>query len=330
MKVNIYYGGRGLVDDTTIFLVNKLQEVLLELHVSVERYNLYEMKNEITALSQTVTEADAVILATTVEWIGMGGYMQTLLDACWLYADKSKISDIYMFPVVSTRSYGEKEVALALSDSWEMLGGKSKPPITAYVEDTTEFEFNAKYIEIIERYAENIYRTVSQKRIDLPSSNQAIKKNMYKDVVKFTPQESEQLSRYASDDTFVKTQKQDIETLASIYKELLTDQENGGDNYYLDVFKNNFVPGFKFQCSYLLIINDKDKNIMVNVNDDALSVEFGSSESADVIAKMDKSVFDDIVDGTITFHRAFMTGDMSAKGNFKNLKMLDELFKFKR
>lgn len=330
MKVNIYYGGRGIVDDPTIFVVNKLQEVLLELHVSVGRYNLYEMKNEITALSQTVTEADAVILATTVEWIGMGGYMQTFLDACWLYADRSKISDIYMFPAVLTRSYGEKEVALALSDSWEMLGGKSKPPITAYVEDTTEFEFNAKYIEIVERYAENIYRTISQKRIDLPSSNQAIKKSMFKDVVKFTPEESEQLSRYASDDTFVKTQKQDIETLASIYKELLTDQENGGDNYYLDVFKNNFVAGFKFQCSYLLMITDKNKNIIINVKDDALSVEFGSSESADVIAKMDKSVFDDVVDGTITFHRAFMTGDMSAKGNLKNLKMLDELFRFKK
>lgn len=28
-----------------------------------------------------------------------------------------------------------------------------------------------------------------------------------KDVVRFTPQESEQLSKYVSDDTFVKTQK---------------------------------------------------------------------------------------------------------------------------
>ena len=71
MKVNIYYGGRGVVDDPTIFVVNKIQEVLDELNVNVERYNLYEMKNQITTLSQTVTEADAVVLATTVEWIGM-------------------------------------------------------------------------------------------------------------------------------------------------------------------------------------------------------------------------------------------------------------------
>ena len=49
----------------------------------MNRYNLYEMKNTITTLSQTVTEADGIILATTVEWVGMGGYMQTFL--CLLY-----------------------------------------------------------------------------------------------------------------------------------------------------------------------------------------------------------------------------------------------------
>lgn len=44
MKVNIYYGGRGLIDDPTLFVINKMQEVLEELHVTVERFNLYELK----------------------------------------------------------------------------------------------------------------------------------------------------------------------------------------------------------------------------------------------------------------------------------------------
>ena len=74
MNINIYYGGRGLVDDPTILVINKIQEVLDELNVNVNRYNLYEMKNTITTLSQTVTEADGIILATTVEGVGMGGY----------------------------------------------------------------------------------------------------------------------------------------------------------------------------------------------------------------------------------------------------------------
>ena len=40
MKVNIYYGGRGLIDDPTLFVLEKMEKVLDELRVSVERYNL--------------------------------------------------------------------------------------------------------------------------------------------------------------------------------------------------------------------------------------------------------------------------------------------------
>ena len=41
MKVNIYYGGRGLLDDPTLYVINKMQEVLQELRVNVERYDIH-------------------------------------------------------------------------------------------------------------------------------------------------------------------------------------------------------------------------------------------------------------------------------------------------
>ena len=151
MNVNIYYGGRGLVDDPTIVVINRIQEVLEELNVHVTRYNLYEIKNTITTLSQSVVEADGVVFATTVEWVGMGGYMQTLLDSCWLYADKSRTSSTYMFPVVMSRAYGEREVVTALSNSWEIIGGVVGESLSAYVDDTTDFEFNNEYKEILEK-----------------------------------------------------------------------------------------------------------------------------------------------------------------------------------
>ena len=47
MKVNIYYGGRGLLDDPTLYVINKMQEVLQELRVNVERYDIHEYKNSI-------------------------------------------------------------------------------------------------------------------------------------------------------------------------------------------------------------------------------------------------------------------------------------------
>ena len=68
MKINIYYGGRGLLEDPTLYVLNKFTEVLEELHVDVTRYNLYEQKNGITMLPNTLKEADGVILAVHIEW----------------------------------------------------------------------------------------------------------------------------------------------------------------------------------------------------------------------------------------------------------------------
>ena len=53
MNINIYYGGRGIIDDPTIYVINKMQEVLEELRVHVERYNLYDGKTNITTKSFT-------------------------------------------------------------------------------------------------------------------------------------------------------------------------------------------------------------------------------------------------------------------------------------
>ena len=84
-KVNIYYGGRGLIEDPTIYVMDKITEVLNELNVVVRRYNLYEDKKGISVLPKTLKEADAVNLAASEEWLAYGWLLQQCLDACWLY-----------------------------------------------------------------------------------------------------------------------------------------------------------------------------------------------------------------------------------------------------
>ena len=84
----------------------------------------------------------------------------------------------------------------ALCKSWEIIGGVVGSSLSAYVDDTTDFEFNQEYKDIIEKYAENIYRTISKKVKRLPSSSQTIKTKVIKEVISFTPQESEHLSRH--------------------------------------------------------------------------------------------------------------------------------------
>ncbi|MBQ4069423.1 MAG: SCP2 sterol-binding domain-containing protein [Lachnospiraceae bacterium] len=328
MNINIYYGGRGLIEDPTLYVLDKMEEVFDELRVNVKRYNLYEMKNAITTLPQTLKEADGIILAASVEWKGIGGFMQQFLDACWLYGDKNKMNSLYMCPVVISTTYGENEAMEYLNTSWELLGGKPCDGVCAYVEDNVEFETNKAYKNIIEKKAENVYRTVSQRQQVLPSSSSAIKQNMIKTSIELTPQESEQLSRYVADDIYVKQQKEDIEELASMFKGILSQQGEDVELEFIKEFTVVFNPQEDFSASYAIIIKDKKKTLYLSVKGKELECRYENISNTDVLAKLTHEVLLSIVQGRQTFQRAFMSGEMSAKGSFGLIRKLDNLFDF--
>ncbi|HEX3077709.1 MAG TPA: SCP2 sterol-binding domain-containing protein [Lachnospiraceae bacterium] len=327
MKVNVYYGGRGLIEDPTIYVMNKLIEVLKEIRVEVTRYNLYEEKNGIAMLPATLKEADGVILAANIEWWGVGGLMQQFLDACWLYGDKKLISQLYMMPVVLSSTYGEREAMTFLVKAWEILGGVPVDGLCAYVADHADFETNPVYRDIIEKKAESLYRSISQKRKTLPTSTNAIKQTILRSSsIELTPQESEQLSVYVSDDTYVKKQKEDIEELASLFKEMLG-SGNSAEEFVGDL-KEHFEPMEGFKASFEITISDKDKALVVEIDGSNLKCYYGRKENADVIARTKYDVMKNIVSGRGSLQKAFMTGDLSAKGNFKLLKNFDVVFPF--
>ncbi len=329
MKINIYYGGRGLIEDPTLYVISKLTTVLEELRVQVNRYNLYEEKNAITMLPNTLKEVDGVILATTVEWLGIGGFMQQFLDACWLYGDKEKLSTLYMLPVVMTGVYGEREAEQTLIKSWEILGGIPCPGLCAYVEDHVEFETNPDYAKTIEKKAEEFYRIVNQKIKILPSSAIELKKNVLRNnSILLTPQESEQLSMYVSDDTYVKKQKEDIEELSQIFKEMLDHSDKEAGQEFIKNLRDNFHPIDDFSASYMIELSDIKNTLVIEVNNKQLKCYYGDKPDADVIAKTTHSVMNRLVHGRITFQGAFMSGELTAKGNFKTLRTFDQIFRF--
>lgn len=329
MRVNIYYGGRGLIEDPTIYVINKLTEVLKEIRVDVVRYNIYEEKNAISMLPKTLKEADGVILATSVEWLGMGGFMQQFLDACWLYADKEHLSKLYMLPLVMATTYGEREVELTLLKAWEILGGIPFEGLCAYVEDHVDFETNSTYAQIIEKKAELFYKAINQKVKFLPTSNIAIKKNLLKQhSIDLTPQESEQLSVYVSDDTYVKKQKEDIEELALIFKGMLGNQENDTNPEFIRNLKENFHPLNDFRASYAITIEDVKKTLIIEVNNNSLNCYYGEKKDVDVSARTSHEIMNKLVGGRMTVQRAFMAGDLTVKGDFKTLRTFDQIFQF--
>lgn len=327
MNINIYYGGRGIIDDPTLFVINKMQEILEELRVKVTRYNLYELKNTITTLPQTLKEADGIILATTIEWHGIGGYMQQFLDACWLYGDKEKIAKIYMCPVVMSTTYGERDGKLDLSTAWEILGGLPCSGLCGYIENTVMLEMNEDYIRIVEKKAENMYRTVNQQMACFPASNQAVKQKIsVPKTTNLTPQESEQLSQYVSDDSYVQRQKEDIQELTSLFRNMMSEEVE--DDEYLSSFRKRFQPQAGFSAEYSVAIEEKKKKLILSVEGAKLECSYGTSEHPDVELHLTRSTMEEIVGGRMTFQRAFMSGAMKTKGDFRVLRTLDQLFPF--
>lgn len=329
MNIHIYYGGRGIIDDPTSYVISKMQAVLEELRVNVTRYNLYELKNTIPTLPQTLKDADGIILATTVEWFGIGGYMQQFLDACWLYGDKEHIAKIYMCPIVMSTTYGEREAKLNLANAWEILGGRPCSGICGYIENTVALEMNENYAHIIEKKAENMYRTINQHLASFPASNQAVRQKVaVSPAINLSPQETEQLSQYVSDDVYVQRQKEDIQELASFFRDKLSQEGSESEEEYISELKRVYKPVAGFHAICTINIEEKKKALVLDIKGPAMECSYGSCEQPDMVMNTNRAIVEDIVNGRMTFQRAFMSGAMTTKGDMKILRMLDQVFSF--
>lgn len=369
--INIYYGGRGLIDDPSIYVMDKLTQVFDELNVNVKRYNLYEDKQGISVLPKTLKEAEAIIITASVEWFGIGGLLQQFLDACWLYGDKEIIQKLYMMPVVLSTTYGEKEAAQTITKSWEILGGICCDGICAYVSNSVEFETNNDYGMLIEKKAENFYRTFSKKMVTFPSSSNAVVETSQTiKPMTLTPQESEELSMYVSNDNYVKKQKEDIEELTQLFKNLMHDEnneeqmqnnanlttaqkstnnssfeatdsnvdttalfkellnKNSDDDKYIHAFKTHFNPIPDMAISFSLSISDQNRTLVLDMDNSKLNCYYGEKDDATATIKANHIVIDRILSGELTLQDAFMTGSVTAKGNFNILKSFDRIFNF--
>lgn len=331
MIINIYYGGRGLIEDPTIYVINKLKRTLEEIRVKVNLYNLYEEKNNIPFLINTLKDVDGVILAVNVEWLGIGGFMQQFLDACWLYADKEKLSKQYMMPVVISSTFGEEEAAQYLEKAWRILGGKTWQGICAYVKNQIDFETNKSYTDLIEKRAEEFYRAINHNRKTFPLSSSLLRNKILKMPNELTPQENEQLAKYVSDDRYVKKQKEDIDELTELFNDILIKGEENSSKYdYISLLTENFNPIDDYSASYGIEITDLNKTLIIEVNNDNINCYYGQDSELDVLAKISQENMDNLVEGNITFYNGFMSGILTAKGNFNKLRKFDQIFDFNK
>ena len=61
---------------------------------------------------------------------------------------------------------------------------------------------------------------------------------------------------------------------------------------------------------------------------DKVECNYQDDGEADVFVKMSHDIMTEIVTGKMTLQRAFMSGEVTAKGDFKTLRNFDMLFQF--
>ena len=218
---------------------------------------------------------------------------------------------------------------MQLATAWEVLGGQPCSGICGYIANTLTLEMKQEYTTIIEKKAENLYRTVNQKIPSFPASNQAVKNTVaITPNVDLTPQESEQLSRYAADDGYVQRQKEDIQELASMFRDMLNEKDGSSQDTYIQRFHQAFKPQPSFSASYAVKLEDREDALIIRVDGPQRECHYGTSEDLDVEVTATSDMIDEIIAGRMSFQSAFMSGAMKMKGNFRVMRMLDSLFVF--
>ena len=78
---------------------------------------------------------------------------------------------------------------------------------------------------------------------------------------------------------------------------------------------------------FKLVIAGK-KVIVIRLNNDDLEFGFENTDQCDVEINIERRSLEEIINGRMTFQRAFMSGEMKMKGDFKALRNMDQVFEF--
>ena len=133
-----------------------------------------------------------------------------------------------------------------------------------------------------------------------------------------------------ADDSYVQRQKADIQELTSLFRDLMGSSEKEDYTEFIDDFKTHFHPQAGFAARYKIVIDEKKKPLTIEVDGGRMNCTYGEDGNYDVEVQMSQDSMTEIVSGANTFQRSFMAGDMKLKGDFKVLRMLDQVFIFEQ
>ncbi len=343
LKAIIIYGGDGYMDDPTLVAIDRISNVLTELSANIIRMDLFRNEYDIQGFFKELEDTHAVVIATTVEWLGIGGHLQLFLDKCWKLGNKEYFNNVYLYGVVISKQHYERDAYNHLLKSWELLGGVEGTSLCASIKKSVDLETNSQLLNGIDKKTEEFYRIAHQNRGTFPTS---IRNNkLYMEVPTLDHEKSHLASKQDSNiaepslqddlipnyEEYVEKQQKDIADIANLFKKKINSIEANPFKTEPDMFKAAFIGGEDIPKTIIQwSINDRaSKNFVMDVRGDRFNAYYGNIIDYNTIVHLDDVILERITEGKLSIQRAFMTGEIKAKGDFNILYKLDGLFAFK-
>ena len=114
-----------------------------------------------------------------------------------------------------------------------------------------------------------------------------------------------------------------------MFRGMLDNSGADSEEEYVSEFKKAFVPQPGFEAAYSINIEEKENPMWITVKGPIVECGYGETSTPDVEMSLPHAAMEDIINGRMTFQRAFMSGVMQRmKGDFRILRTLDQMFPF--
>lgn len=337
--ITMIYGGEGYVDDPVLVALERISHVLTELGVTMHRIELYKSKASMETILEYMSKSIGVVLAINVEWYGIGYRMQEFLDQCFYRGEKAVFANTPLFGMVISRKAYEFEAYTHLLKSWEYLGGVEGINLLASIESAAALETNFEWLFGIDKKAEAFFRLIQQKKGLLPRSGK-IEKVFVEIPVADTRIEQQNLSETIGEekrrpdkgiienyDSYIEKQQEDIHQLGSLFKQKLSAETIKGEKPWPERFKESYINKADISAKIQIVVEDDPReNTVLELNNQSIRAYYGQIGESNVVIMGKKSNLRRIMDGKLTMQRAFMTGEIKAKGDFTLLYKFEGLF----
>lgn len=348
--ITIVYGGEGFADDPVLIGIERIVKVLNELEVGVRRIDLYKGNIDMAKVFGFISESKGILLALNVEWYGIGQRMQKFLDDCYFHGEPYYFQQKPLLGLCFSRHGFEREAYQHLLKSWEILGGAEGISVLATIPSAAQLETNFDWLFGIDKKTESYFRIIQQEKGWLPLSK------ITGSITIETPISSVELGNYETGkvlssfasttganrltskikggliddyDTFVEKQQQDIKEISSLIKRKLSTKVVSEDQSLPKLLKDAYRNSSELKSTIQIIFEDLSKeNTVIELNNQHIRAYYGQRQDVDVTIIGPKDILNRVFSGKLTMQRAFMTGEVKAKGEFTLLYKFEEYFKF--